>query len=329
MRHNERFTLKLDHGHADLFLAMHGDLFPHVRPWPKLHPDCRPQVPIRATCTGPMPDWRRTSVFVEIHEHSEIAWRAIETKLDALRRRYAEAGGRLLTIATLRDPERQLQSLYRQQPPAAALASSAFRSLVPEAGRAVNGSSTFDDDFRKTTFEDWLHFNGGFTTRTLIWRDDDMKAALKEEASRTPQAAYLSRQRLIFPSTMTGPPCCFNYSCPLAAQERAKEHLRRFDLVGDLEDLESLVANATGALLGVPRSRVRLRHLQYSIGTSATKVKAVARQVASELELPRVRALLADVARCDREVWREAVALHPQMLARLWSGTLPWDRDIT
>ena len=97
-------------------------------------------------------------------------------------------------------------------------------------------------------------------------------------------------------------------------------HLRRFDLVGDLEDLESLVANATGAILGVPRSRVRLRHLQYSIGTSATKVKAVARQVASELELPRVRALLADVARCDREVWREAVALHPQMLARLWSG---------
>ena len=73
---------------------------------------------------------------------------------------------------------------------------------------------------------------------------------------------------------------------------------------------------------------VRLRHLQYSIGTSATKVKAVARQVASELELPRVRALLADVARCDREVWREAVALHPQMLARLWSGTLPLDRDV-
>ena len=86
MRHNEHFTLKLDHGHADLFLAMHGNLFPNVRPWPKLHPDCRPQVPIRATCTGPMPDWRRTSVFVEIHEHSEIAWRAIETKLDALRR---------------------------------------------------------------------------------------------------------------------------------------------------------------------------------------------------------------------------------------------------
>ena len=86
---------------------------------------------------------------------------------------------------------------------------------------------------------------------------------------------------------------------------------------------------ATGALLGVPRSRVHLRHLQYSIGTSATKVKAVARQVASELEQPRVRALLADVARCDREVWREAVALHPQMLARLWSGTLPWDRDVS
>ena len=117
-----------------------------------------------------MPDWRRTSVFVEIHEHSEIAWRAIETKLDALRRRYAEAGGRPLTVATLRDPERQLQSLYRQQPPAAALAASAFRPLVPEAGRAVNGSSTFDDDFRKTTFEDWLHFNGGFTTRTLGMR---------------------------------------------------------------------------------------------------------------------------------------------------------------
>ena len=145
MRHNEFFTLKLDHGHADLFLAMHRDLFPHVKPWPqnisKLHPDCRAQIPMKMfnACTGPMPDWRRASVFVEIHEHSEIAWRAIETKLDALRRRYAEAGGRLLTIATLRDPERQLQSLYRQQPPAAALAASAFRPLVPEAGRASTG----------------------------------------------------------------------------------------------------------------------------------------------------------------------------------------------
>ena len=81
-----------------------------------------------------------------------------------------------------------------------------------------------------------------------------MKAALKEESSRTPQAAYLSRQRLIAQSTM-----------------RDRRAASTSTLVGDLEDLESLVANATGALLRVPRSRVRLRHLQYSIGTSATR----------------------------------------------------------
>ena len=59
--------------------------------------------------------------------------------------------------------------------------------------------------------------------------------------------------------------------------------------VGLQNEMFSLPPCSHHALRAAVRSPMSSLVTEYSIGTSATKVKAVARQVASELELPRVR----------------------------------------
>jgi hypothetical protein len=111
MRHNPRFTLKLDYARSRLFLALHADLFPYMHvPW---------ELNGGKTAVGPKAVWQASSVAVEYHgtyPHAAF-WTHVVPALPALRRRYAAAGGRVVTLTTLRDPVPHIVSWYRQWPP--------------------------------------------------------------------------------------------------------------------------------------------------------------------------------------------------------------------
>ena len=108
MRHNPRFTLKLEYFRARLFVSLHQELFPRLgAPWE-----------LGRAPVGRRPDWRTTAVAVEYHGLAHgLFWDHVEPQLPVLRRRYAAIGGRLLTLTTVRDPALLIVSWYRQWPP--------------------------------------------------------------------------------------------------------------------------------------------------------------------------------------------------------------------
>ena len=110
VRRNPHFTLKLDYARSRLFIALHQDLFPHIRATWELGGG--------AIRVGEAPRWDQTSVVVEYHSNAHgVFWQHVVPALSALRQRYAAAGGRLVTVTTVREPASQIISWYRQWPP--------------------------------------------------------------------------------------------------------------------------------------------------------------------------------------------------------------------
>jgi hypothetical protein len=107
-KENSRLTSLFDFTHTSCFFALHDPLFPgYENAW-----DPR-------RCTGPSrQSWQRAAVAVEFHAYSRRRyWEALVPRLPELRRRYAEANGTLLTVATFREPESHLVSVYKMWPP--------------------------------------------------------------------------------------------------------------------------------------------------------------------------------------------------------------------
>lgn len=286
-RHNNYFNLKLDSTRTHLFLGLHSDL-----DWVASEERRLFVWPANNVSNGPRPDWRTTSVFVEMHEHSSWVRYVIERNIGALRKRYADAGGRLLTFTLLRDPALQLQAMYRQQVPTRYNLTASRVALVP--------------------FAEWLPHNRGYTTRVLIAGD-----------GKPCEGSHCKNDlgKLIYPSNMPRLHTAKGYTCPRADVERAQARLDDFDVVGDLENANELFANATAALLGMPRERsMRLNRYHYAIGTNRKLTNDANKSLLAGLEDPSVRESLADVASCDRDVWRHAVELEAPALRRLWTS---------
>lgn len=111
MRHNPKFSLKLNYVQSKLFMEMHSDIFGGGERW-----------------SGPMPVpvWRRVRAAVEYHASTERMYHYIIPRLRALRAKYRAVKGRLVTFTTIVDPITVIKSFYQMWPPR-----SDNRTLVP------------------------------------------------------------------------------------------------------------------------------------------------------------------------------------------------------
>lgn len=109
-RHNPRFNLKLDYTRSRLFISLHQDLFAR---W-----DLFQEWALGGKPVGARPSWESTAAVVEFHSATQsVFWQEVAPALPELRARYSAAGGRLLTLTTVRDPVPMIVSWYRQWPP--------------------------------------------------------------------------------------------------------------------------------------------------------------------------------------------------------------------
>ena len=104
-----RLTSLFDFTHSTCFLSLYPDLYPaFASAW-----DDR-------RCSAPVaPAWQTSAISVEFHAYARRRyWETVVPHLPALRKRYAEAGGRVLTVTLFREPVSHVMSSYRMWPPA-------------------------------------------------------------------------------------------------------------------------------------------------------------------------------------------------------------------
>jgi hypothetical protein len=109
LRHNPKFSLKLEYVRAKHFAELHPDVFGG-----------------RWSGPTPAPSWTRVRVAVEYHASTERLYHYVAPRLRALRAKYRAANGRLLAFTTVVDPAAAIRSFYRMWPPRRA-----DRTLVP------------------------------------------------------------------------------------------------------------------------------------------------------------------------------------------------------
>ena len=258
-------SLLLPFTHAQNFFTLHGDLFPGFGPrqWP--------------SSDGPTPHWRSTNVVVEFHAWStRWWWDVLEPVLPSLRERYRQAGGRLLTLTTLREPLRHVVSMYRMWPPTKGLRESSGR--IRGRPLRVNGSKVL------LPLAEWLPYAGGLLTRELM----------PPQPSPFRPMSWWARRPFL---------------CTAQQREKARTRLASFDLVGVLESSAiARVLHAVARCTSTVLPKVDVPHIEPE-GVTKGGALWVASRVSIKTTLANATHLLAlsVAAQCDAPLWELAL----------------------
>ena len=112
-RRQPLFNLKLEYGRSRLFLSLHAEYFKQRG---LKENDVRWELP-GAAFIGQRPSWKHTAVAVQYHDRGHgTFWQTVVPALPELRERYVKSGGKLLVVASVREPLSMIISWYRQWP---------------------------------------------------------------------------------------------------------------------------------------------------------------------------------------------------------------------
>ena len=257
--------LLLPFTHAQNFFTLHSDLFPHFGPrrWP--------------SGDGPMPHWRSTNVVVEFHAWStRWWWEKLEPVLPSLRERYKQAGGRLLTLTTLREPVGHIVSMYRMWAPTKGVRETSGR--IRGRPLRVNGSKVL------LPLEEWLPYAGGLLTRELLPPQPNPFRPMSWWARRP-------------------------FLCTAQQRERARTQLASFDLVGVLESASiARMLHALARCTGTALPKADVPHIEPE-GVTKGGALWVASRASIKTTLANATHLLtlSAAAQCDAPLWELAL----------------------
>lgn len=103
-----RLTSLFDYMCTNCFFALHPDLFPAwADAWT-----------FERCGTNVAPNWTSAALGLEFHGYSKYRyWSILGKQLPALRRKYSDLGGRVVTTTTIREPSAHILSSYLMWPP--------------------------------------------------------------------------------------------------------------------------------------------------------------------------------------------------------------------
>lgn len=307
--------LNFDYGRTHCFFRLHLDLFPEFR-----QRRCNSTQQLAGA-------WRRMRVCVEFHGWStDKFWTALVPRIDALRERYASAGGSVVTVLISREPTAQVLSTYKMWPPYlkgfdanGAKKWTLMRLPVWLRSRLLVGAATsnggvFDEARTRRRSKSPLVAASGHRPAGL--QAAHFPIGDFHPACRCKAAPCLGQRgattAAIAASCAIGPPRAdhgYLQACERGVElRRALERMLPaiFDVVGVTELVDKLLVGIRASDANLRRQNVptRARHYQ-PIGKSTSRfygVKAWNRQFDVDVANASVRALLERTVTCDRIV---------------------------